>query len=420
MKNALLFTALFVCKIICCQTNATYTGVGDYVWVAPPGVTTVMVDVWGTGGNGGYGTGFFGYGASGGGGGGYSRKNTLSVIPGNSYAVHIGAAGGTTYFVDALTVLANCGTNGTIGPVPDPMPGGIGGSTIGAVGDIKTAGGNGGIWSNLYGAGGSGGGSAGLGGNGGAGNPATSFGAPGTGGSAGGALPAGVTGAVGVGFGSDGTAGSVPGGGGSGAANFGLAGGAGGSGQVIITYLTVLPVTWNDLSAECNNGTAFIQWSTASETNNDFFTIERTLDGIIWQTLSTVNGSGSSSIQLDYSYTDENTPSGFCYYRIKQTDYNGQYDYSEIILLNTSDCSGSDYSIISSPASPGSYIIQGLSADETIVVYSVSGQKISDCIFDTADQTQGCKTVNLTNQSSGIYLITIISKDQVSTLKLLK
>lgn len=246
----------FTVALMHAQTSDTISGIGNHTWTAPAGVTTVEIDVWGTGGNGGD-VGGGGYGGSGGGGGGYSKKNILAVIPLTTYVVHIGPAGEVTYFKDSSTVLANNGQNGSTGPVPDPLSGGLGGSTAGAVGDIVMAGGNGGDWSNLYGSGGSGGGSAGAGGNGGNGASSPSFGIGGAGGTAGTGTPGGIAGADGVGFGAAGLTGAMPGGGGSGGGNMSTTvnGGAGGSGMVVITYVSSLSIS--ALFAEDNSVNVF-------------------------------------------------------------------------------------------------------------------------------------------------------------------
>lgn len=75
-------------------------------------------------------------------------------------------------------------------------------------------------------------------------------------------------------------------------------------------------------------------WSTASENNNDFFTIEKTKDGIAWEIIDKEPGAGNSSNQLYYSSVDENVESIINYYRLKQTDYDGKFKYSDIISID--------------------------------------------------------------------------------------
>ena len=82
------------------------------------------------------------------------------------------------------------------------------------------------------------------------------------------------------------------------------------------------------------NSDNILHWSTASEDNNDYFTIEKTKDGIDWEVVDREPGAGSSSNQLYYSSVDENVESIINYYRLKQTDYDGKFKYSEIISID--------------------------------------------------------------------------------------
>jgi len=74
-------------------------------------------------------------------------------------------------------------------------------------------------------------------------------------------------------------------------------------------------------------------WSTATETNNDYFAIERSQDAITFTQIGTVKGAGTSSTQNNYSFYDEFPFSGWSYYRLKQVDFNGNYTYSNIATV---------------------------------------------------------------------------------------
>jgi hypothetical protein len=80
-----------------------------------------------------------------------------------------------------------------------------------------------------------------------------------------------------------------------------------------------------------------LTWSTASEENNDYFNIEKTKDGKDWSSIMTENGAGNSSIQLYYSFDDNNVEKIINYYRLKQTDYDGNFKYSDIISIDNRD-----------------------------------------------------------------------------------
>ncbi|MGI8892966.1 MAG: T9SS type A sorting domain-containing protein [Bacteroidia bacterium] len=86
-----------------------------------------------------------------------------------------------------------------------------------------------------------------------------------------------------------------------------------------------LPVTLLEFTAKSfNNNKVIVNWITASETNNDFFTVERSAEGKEFTLLTKVKGAGNSSSENKYSFTDHSPLNGNSYYRLKQTDYDGK------------------------------------------------------------------------------------------------
>ena len=109
-------------------------------------------------------------------------------------------------------------------------------------------------------------------------------------------------------------------------------GGVGGSSTA--TLSCVLPIELLSFTLyKNNNNDILLKWTTASEINNDYFTIEKSNTDIDFEILTNVRGAGNSSQLLNYSYIDYNPYNGINYYRLKQTDYDGQYSYSEIIAI---------------------------------------------------------------------------------------
>ena len=80
-----------------------------------------------------------------------------------------------------------------------------------------------------------------------------------------------------------------------------------------------------------------LYWSTASENNNDYFNIEKSSDDEIWVDIDKQKGSENSSTQLYYSFSDNNVEKIINYYRLKQTDYDGNFKYSDIISIDNRD-----------------------------------------------------------------------------------
>jgi hypothetical protein len=87
-----------------------------------------------------------------------------------------------------------------------------------------------------------------------------------------------------------------------------------------------LPIELTYFQAYTNKNHVTINWQTATELNNDYFTIERSADGVNYKTIATVRGSGTSMSAINYSFTDNNPLTGVSYYRLKQTDYDGAFE----------------------------------------------------------------------------------------------
>jgi len=86
---------------------------------------------------------------------------------------------------------------------------------------------------------------------------------------------------------------------------------------------TPLPITLVDFQATAFQHSVVINWTTSSESNNDYFTVERSKDGTDWEEIGKIQGSGTSSENKTYSLTDNKPVSGLNYYRLKQTDFDG-------------------------------------------------------------------------------------------------
>jgi hypothetical protein len=111
-----------------------------------------------------------------------------------------------------------------------------------------------------------------------------------------------------------------------------------------------LPVELSYFSAHCTtNNEAVLEWETASEINNHYFTLERSTDGIVFENIATVLGAGTSSQPNTYRYVDAEALSETSYYRLRQTDYNGQSETFPVRVLERSSCTGSSAQIAGFP-----------------------------------------------------------------------
>jgi hypothetical protein len=116
-------------------------------------------------------------------------------------------------------------------------------------------------------------------------------------------------------------------------------------------------------------------WTTASEYNNDYFSVERSPNGVRWENLGSIEGSGNTSTQNNYSFIDENPLEGISYYRLKQTDFNGSSTYSEVKSMDLSPASDS---IFIAPNPAGDHIRlfynSGAGGIITFSLYNIQGQ----------------------------------------------
>lgn len=91
-----------------------------------------------------------------------------------------------------------------------------------------------------------------------------------------------------------------------------------------------LPIELVSFSAEAQQADVKLQWTTASELNNDFFTIQRSQDAENWEDIIDVKGAGNSNERIEYEIIDGLPYSGVSYYRLKQTDFDKKYSYSGV------------------------------------------------------------------------------------------
>ncbi|MGI8951230.1 MAG: T9SS type A sorting domain-containing protein [Chitinophagaceae bacterium] len=95
----------------------------------------------------------------------------------------------------------------------------------------------------------------------------------------------------------------------------------------------ILPVTLVSFTAQAGSkdNNVLLKWSTATEQNNNYFDVERSINGSIYQPITRIQAHGNSQQQQDYEYTDNAPQTGINYYRLKQVDFDGRYSYSKIV-----------------------------------------------------------------------------------------
>ncbi len=168
--------------------------------------------------------------------------------------------------------------------------------------------------------------------------------------------------------------------------------------------LTPLPIELTTFNvSRTDEGTVNLNWITATEINNDFFTLERSTDYQQWEKLTEVKGAGQSNNQQYYKWVDISAPGGTVYYRLSQTDFDGTV--SKPVIRTIEPVNGlADLKLYPNPAQNRVRIeAQSLNPDE-LKLFSASGQEIE--IQGLIELTSGNSiTLNISGLPKGVYYV---------------
>lgn len=186
----------------------------------------------------------------------------------------------------------------------------------------------------------------------------------------------------------------------------------------------VLPVELTSFSASLRNGTVRLTWTTATETNNYGFEIERSIDQADWNTIAFVQGYGTSNIPHTYSYDDidyeriKQTTKNIRY-RLKQLDRDGSHEYSSIVKV-TSSSNPEAFSLFVSPSPSRDKATAYLSLREaqpvTLTIYDVIGRVVKTYLSSFMLQSGSyIYPLDVNSMSNGIYYVVLQTSFGVRT-----
>lgn len=180
-----------------------------------------------------------------------------------------------------------------------------------------------------------------------------------------------------------------------------------------------LPIELLYLNAVSFNDKVQLYWATATESNNDYFTVERTSDGENFTVVGKINGEGNSTSILNYNMVDDVPLEGVSYYRLKQTDYDGKYAYSKLVSIN-SESSDNNIKLAYFYVDNSNEVLRyGLdlfdNKNYSIQIIDVLGHVLTSQKLTATENT--FRSIDISGLSKGVYFFKITGGSEMITKK---
>jgi hypothetical protein len=184
---------------------------------------------------------------------------------------------------------------------------------------------------------------------------------------------------------------------------------------IYIIVPTPLPISMASFDGIRKNGKVDLKWITFSEKNNDFFTVEKSLNGNEFNGIVEIKGAGTSNQIHYYDYTDLDSGEPILYYRIRQTDYDGTTSLSHIISLRNNDNSTLQLTIYPNPNSGEQMVLKVVGLDEEAVftITDLTGRLILKRAVNVDKSGNFLDIINADKKlEAGTYVASIVSASQ--------
>ncbi len=200
----------------------------------------------------------------------------------------------------------------------------------------------------------------------------------------------------------------------------------GNSGVIRMTYTAGIPVELINFTALAKDGVVELSWETATEINNQRFEIERRSEITDFRTIGYLEGAGTTTEPKQYIYIDRYVEPGIHFYRLKQIDFNGSFEYSNEVEVNvTGELTFNLSQNYPNPFNPSTVISYRLpvTSDVTLKVYDVLGNEIATLVNEEKQPGNYEIEFNIhsdegRNLSSGIYFYQLKANDHIATKKM--
>lgn len=187
---------------------------------------------------------------------------------------------------------------------------------------------------------------------------------------------------------------------------------------------TPVPVELVFFKAEIMEASSILlEWQTASELNNAGFEIERSLDGVNWQLLDFVKGYGTTVEIQNYKWQDNVPLVGTAYYRLRQVDTDGTFDYSELVSVNLKDDKATELIVWPNPTKSTLYfqlVGQDRYYGESLQIYDGFGRLLKTKLADRLHLQDNQGEIGLEELPTGLYFISLQIEGKTFNQKFMK
>lgn len=181
--------------------------------------------------------------------------------------------------------------------------------------------------------------------------------------------------------------------------------------QITVEYQLALPVELIEFKGKLKNKAVHLNWTTASEDNNQGFEIEHSTNAGDWKTIAFIKGEGTSTTINRYDYVHDNPQQGSNYYRLKQMDFNGGFQYSEIINIDVEK----QIKVQAHPnPTNGKLKFTGIIfQNATLRIIDCTGKVVKKQVLQSQD-------LDISDLPDGLYFLSIINEKQAFEMKIIK
>lgn len=181
--------------------------------------------------------------------------------------------------------------------------------------------------------------------------------------------------------------------------------------------VSALPIELLYFNASSLDGKVVLSWKTASETNNDYFLVEKSMNSFAFNSVGMVKGSGNTSELKSYSFYDLNPTKGTSFYRLKQVDFDGKYEYSSICKVSISDDLDDSVLVYPNPVEKDKnfkILFFGKKPENVIIsIIDVTGKVRKSMTFNNESK------IDFYFNETGVFILHIVEENKIITKQII-